>query len=93
MIECRDGWVQLVGLTPDQWDTLAASPDAGDLADPHIATATARAADMSAAAAALLAWCGARDKVEVVRILALGCSVGAYAALGCCRLRSSRTGR
>ena len=26
MIECRDGWVQLVGLTPDQWDTLAASP-------------------------------------------------------------------
>ncbi len=28
MIECRDGWVQLVGLTPDQWDTLAASPTA-----------------------------------------------------------------
>jgi crotonobetainyl-CoA:carnitine CoA-transferase CaiB-like acyl-CoA transferase len=80
MIECRDGWVQLVGLTPDQWDALAASPDAGDLADPHIATAAARAADMGAAAAALLAWCRAHDKAEVVRIVTpLGCSVGAYA--------------
>ena len=38
------------------------------------------AADMAGAAAALLAWCRARDKAEVVRILApLGCSVGAYA--------------
>ncbi len=80
MIECRDGWVQLVGLTPDQWDALAASLDAGDLADPHIATAAARAADMAAAAAALLAWCRAHDKAEVVRIVTpLGCSVGAYA--------------
>jgi crotonobetainyl-CoA:carnitine CoA-transferase CaiB-like acyl-CoA transferase len=80
MIECRDGWVQLVGLTADQWDVLAASADAGELADPHIATAAARAADMDAAAAALVAWCKARDKAEVVRILTpLGCSVGAYA--------------
>ena len=80
MIECRDGWVQLVGLTSDQWDALAASSDAGDLADPHIATAAARAADMAAAATALLVWCGARDKAEVVRILTpLGCPVGAYA--------------
>ena len=39
MIECRDGWVQLVGLTADQWDALAASPDASDLADPRVATA------------------------------------------------------
>ena len=50
MIECRDGWVQLVGLTPDQWDALAASPDAGDLADPNLATAAARTADMAVAA-------------------------------------------
>ena len=42
MIECRDGWVQLVGLTPDQWDALAASADAGELADPRVATAAAR---------------------------------------------------
>jgi crotonobetainyl-CoA:carnitine CoA-transferase CaiB-like acyl-CoA transferase len=72
--------VQLVGLTPDQWDALAASPEAGELADPHIATAAARADDMTAAAHALLAWCGARDKADVVRILTpLGCPVGAYA--------------
>ena len=80
MIECRDGWVQLVGLTPDQWDALAASADAGELADPRVATAAARADDMAAAAAALLAWCRARDKADVVRILTpLGCPVGAYA--------------
>ena len=41
MIECRDGWVQLVGLTADQWDALAASADAGELADPRVATAAA----------------------------------------------------
>jgi crotonobetainyl-CoA:carnitine CoA-transferase CaiB-like acyl-CoA transferase len=80
MIECRDGWVQLVGLTPEQWDVLAASADAGELADPRVATTAARAADMVAAAAALLAWCRARDKADVVRILTpLGCPVGAYA--------------
>ena len=39
MMRCRDGWVQLVGVTPAQWDALAASPDAGELADPKIATA------------------------------------------------------
>jgi len=79
MVACRDGWVQLVGLTPDQWDALAASPDADGLADPRVATAAARAADMAAAAEALLAWCTARDKADVVRILTpLGCPVGAY---------------
>ena len=41
-------------LTPAQWDALAASPDAGDLADPRIATAAARAENMELAAAALL---------------------------------------
>ena len=52
MMRCRDGWVQLVGVTPAQWDALAASPDAGGLADPEIATATARAENMGRAAAA-----------------------------------------
>jgi crotonobetainyl-CoA:carnitine CoA-transferase CaiB-like acyl-CoA transferase len=80
MMACRDGWVQLVGVTPDQWDALAASPDAGELADPRIATATARAANMAVAAEALITWCKARDKAEVVRILTpVGCAVGAYA--------------
>jgi crotonobetainyl-CoA:carnitine CoA-transferase CaiB-like acyl-CoA transferase len=80
MMQCRDGWVQLVGVTPVQWDALAASPDAGALADPRIATAAARADHMELAAEALQAWCEQRDKAEVVRILSpLGCPVGAYA--------------
>jgi crotonobetainyl-CoA:carnitine CoA-transferase CaiB-like acyl-CoA transferase len=80
MMQCRDGWVQLVGVTPVQWDALAASPDASALADPRIATAAARADHMELAAEALQAWCEQRDKAEVVRILSpLGCPVGAYA--------------
>ena len=79
MVACRDGWVQLVGMTPAQWDALAASPDAGALAEAEIATADARGENMAVAAEALLAWCKARDKAEVVRILsALGCPIGAY---------------
>ena len=80
MMRCRDGWVQLVGMTKDQWDTLAASPDAGELGDPRIATAAGRADHPSLAASAITAWCEGRDKADVVRILApLGAPVGAYA--------------
>lgn len=80
MIACRDGWVQLVGLTPAQWDSLAASPDAGELADASIATAAARATDFAAASEALTGWCKKRSKADVVRILALlGAPIGAYA--------------
>jgi len=79
MVSCRDGWIQLVGMRPEQWDALAASPDAGELADPQIATADARAGNMAAAEDAFLAWCRLRDKEDVVNILsALGCPVGAY---------------
>ncbi len=80
MIRCRDGWVQLVGMTPAQWDALAASSEAGELADPRIATAAGRAELPDLAGAAIKAWCAARDKAEVVRVLApLGAPVGAYA--------------
>ena len=80
MMRCRDGWVQLVGVMPAQWDALAASPDADGLADERIATAAARAENMGLAATALQEWCEARDKADIVRILApLGCPVGAYA--------------
>ena len=80
MMPCRDGWVQLVGLTPDQWDALAASPDAGELADSRFATAAARGDNFAAAAETLLSWCKGHDKADVVRILTpLGCPVGAYA--------------
>ncbi len=80
MIPCRDGWVQLVGLTPAQWDKLAASTDADELADESIATADARAADFATASQALIGWCQKRSKADVVRILApLGAPIGAYA--------------
>jgi crotonobetainyl-CoA:carnitine CoA-transferase CaiB-like acyl-CoA transferase len=80
MIACRDGWVQLVGLTPAQWDSLAASPEADELADPSVATAAARATDFAAASEALIGWCKKRSKADVVRILApLGAPIGAYA--------------
>ena len=80
MMRCRDGWVQLVGMTTEQWDTLAASPDAGELGDPRIATAAGRADHPALAASAITAWCERRDKADVVRILApLGAPVGAYA--------------
>ncbi len=83
MIRCRDGWVQLVGMTPAQWDTLAASPAAAELADARIATAAARAENRELATRAIQAWCQARDKADVVRTLAaLGAPVGAYATPG-----------
>ncbi len=82
-MRCRDGWVQLVGMTPGQWDALAASPEAGDLADSRIATAAARVENLEFAAAAIQAWCEARCKADVVAILAaLGAPVGAYATPG-----------
>jgi crotonobetainyl-CoA:carnitine CoA-transferase CaiB-like acyl-CoA transferase len=80
MMRCRDGWVQLVGMSPDQWDALAASSDADNLADPRIATAAGRAEHGALAASALHAWCAAHDKADVVRIIApLGAPIGAYA--------------
>lgn len=80
MVQCRDGWVQVVGLTPGQWDALAMSPDAGELADPRIVSETGRAENSEMAAAALHAWCAKRAKDAVVRtMMPLGCAVGAYA--------------
>ena len=80
IMACRDGWVELMGMMPGHWDSLAASPEAGELADPRFATAEARAEDMQAAEAAFLRWVGERGKADVVRILAgVGAPVGAYA--------------
>jgi crotonobetainyl-CoA:carnitine CoA-transferase CaiB-like acyl-CoA transferase len=80
MMRCRDGWVQLVGMTDAQWDALAGSAEAGELADPRIATAAARIENGEVAASAMTAWCMGREKADVVGILApLGAPVGAYA--------------
>jgi crotonobetainyl-CoA:carnitine CoA-transferase CaiB-like acyl-CoA transferase len=80
MMQCCDGWVQLVGMTPDQWDALATSSDAGELADPRVARAASRSENQELAGAAIQSWCRQRPKAEVVRILAaLGAPVGSYA--------------
>jgi crotonobetainyl-CoA:carnitine CoA-transferase CaiB-like acyl-CoA transferase len=80
MLACRDGWVQLVMMTPTQWDELAASPEAGSLADPRHATAEARAADMTAAAQVFASWVAEHDRADVVRILGgVGAAIGGYA--------------
>jgi crotonobetainyl-CoA:carnitine CoA-transferase CaiB-like acyl-CoA transferase len=80
MLQCRDGWAQLVMMTPTQWDDLAASPEAGTLADPHHATAEARAVDMTAAAQALASWVAEHDRADVVRLLGgVGAAIGGYA--------------
>ena len=72
MIRCRDGYVQLVGITDDHWTRLAAAPEG---------TAFAAVSDESdLRSQALRDWCAGRDKAEVTRFLAgAGCPVGAYA--------------
>ncbi len=83
MVPCRDGWVQLVGLTDAQFDAVAASADAGELADDRIATTAARTGNRELASTALLAWCAARDRAAVVGVLApRGAPVGAHATSG-----------
>jgi crotonobetainyl-CoA:carnitine CoA-transferase CaiB-like acyl-CoA transferase len=80
MMRCRDGWVQLVGMTDVQWDALASSAEAGDLADPRIATAASRAEHQEFAASVMKAWCQGHEKADVMRIVApLGAPVGVYA--------------
>ena len=80
MLRCRDGWVQLVMMTPKQWDELTASPEAGALAEPRYGTAEARAADMTAAAQALVSWVAEHDRADVVRIVGgVGAAIGGYA--------------
>lgn len=80
MLQCRDGWVQLVMMTPAQWDALAASPEALPLADPRHATAEVREADMTAAAKAFVSWVAEHDRADVVRLLGgVGAAIGGYA--------------
>ena len=81
MMRCRDGWVQLVGVTPAQWDALAASPDAGELGRPGDRDRRPHAPrTWNVPPPRSQTWCEQRDRADVVRILApLGCPVGAYA--------------
>ena len=80
MLECQDGWVQLVGIGDKQLDVLAAGDDAGDFDDPRLATTAERSLHRDLVGPALAAWCRARAKADVVDTLsALGCPVGAYA--------------
>ena len=93
MLECRDGWVQLVGIGDKQLDVLAAGDDAGDFRDPRLATTAERSEHRHLVGPALAAWCKARAKADVVDTLsALGCPSGRTPARPTCSPRNnSRT--
>jgi crotonobetainyl-CoA:carnitine CoA-transferase CaiB-like acyl-CoA transferase len=79
-MRCRDGWAQVAGMRDEHWERLLASPEGADLVDPRFSTPAQRAADVVALGEAFAAWCLARPKDDVVRVLApIGCPVGAYA--------------
>jgi crotonobetainyl-CoA:carnitine CoA-transferase CaiB-like acyl-CoA transferase len=80
MLECADGWVQVVGIREDQWDRLLESPEGEDLRDPTFETAEARAEHQAALGDALAAWCAARPKADVARIMSgIGAPAGIFA--------------
>jgi crotonobetainyl-CoA:carnitine CoA-transferase CaiB-like acyl-CoA transferase len=79
-LECADGWAQVVGVRDDQWDLLLGSPDGADLRDERFATAEARAEHMAELGEALAAWCAARPKADVARIMSgIGAPAGIFA--------------
>ena len=80
MLECADGWAQVVGVRDDQWDLLLESPDGAELRDPRFAGAEARAEHMAELGEALAAWCAARPKTDVARIMSgIGAPAGIFA--------------
>jgi crotonobetainyl-CoA:carnitine CoA-transferase CaiB-like acyl-CoA transferase len=78
MLECSDGRIQLVGVRPEHWEKLAASPEGADLAR-AAGHPDGGDADVAVQKKALVEWCQARPRAEAVRVLAAaGCPVGAY---------------
>ena len=81
MIRCRNGYIQLVGMRPEHWDRLTSGPDGEPLRPPVDGSGRDAGEEEARRGDALRAWCAARDKDEVTRLLAdAGCPVGAYAA-------------
>ncbi len=80
MLRCVDGWAQVVGLRDEHWDRLVALPEGADFRNAGFVTSEARTADGATLGTVLAAWCAARPKAEVVRILSgIGAPAGAFA--------------
>ena len=80
MMRCQDGWADVIGIREDQWDRLVALPEGAEFRHAGFASAEARGQDNSGLGKALAAWCAARPKAEVARILAaIGAPAGIYA--------------
>jgi crotonobetainyl-CoA:carnitine CoA-transferase CaiB-like acyl-CoA transferase len=80
MLQCADGWVQLVGMRDEHWTALGSTAEGAALLDAVAARTTDGSPDVDTQRAGLAAWCETLPKREVVRILAaVGCAIGAYA--------------
>lgn len=78
MLQCRDGWVQVVGLRSEHWDRLIAGPDAEEFRE--FDSPAARDADVPGLGRVLAAWCGRRPKAYVAEVMArVGAPAGIFA--------------
>jgi crotonobetainyl-CoA:carnitine CoA-transferase CaiB-like acyl-CoA transferase len=85
MMRCRDGWVQLVGMREEQWDRLIEREEGAEFKEAGFDTGEARSDDTAGLGKVLAAWCAARPKRDVARILAeAGAPVGIFADAADC---------
>ena len=79
-MRCSDGWAAVIGIREEQWDRLVALPEGAEFRDAGFSTAEARAREVARLGEILAAWCAARPKAEVARVLsAIGAPAGIFA--------------
>jgi crotonobetainyl-CoA:carnitine CoA-transferase CaiB-like acyl-CoA transferase len=80
MLECRDGWIQLVGMREEHWDRLVGSADGAVFRAAGMDSAAARAERNDELGGLLAGWCAERAKDEAASLLAaVGAPVGTFA--------------
>ncbi len=79
-LRCSDGWVAVIGIREEQWDRLVALPEGAEFRDAGFSSAEARTHDTTRLGEILAAWCAARPKAEVARVLSgTGAPAGIFA--------------
>jgi crotonobetainyl-CoA:carnitine CoA-transferase CaiB-like acyl-CoA transferase len=79
-LRCSDGWAAVIGIREEQWDRLVALPEGAEFRDAGFGTVEARAEDTPGLGEILAAWCSARPKAEVARVLSgIGAPAGIFA--------------
>ncbi|MGE0878721.1 MAG: CoA transferase [Acidimicrobiia bacterium] len=79
MLQCADGFIQLVGIREEHLAKLAATPEGAVFGESPFATPEDRASDPAALQAALRAWCSTQAKADAARRLSVvGCAVGEF---------------